>query len=292
MDAFNDPPQVRLISIERLEENKGQLAGVPENPRTIQDDKFALLKQDIIDYPEFLKYNPLKVYQLDNGNFIVLCGNMRFLALTEIGIKAIPCVVIDADTPNERLKAYAMLDNSGFGEYDWVKLKNGGWGDDEQLTAWGVDLPDDWNAPADEDGDDDSGNESYSRKVVAPTYEPSGKMPTFGEMYDTTKRDALITEIEKADIPDEVREFLREAARRHTVFNYAKIADYYAQAPAKIQDLMERSALVIIDFDKAIEGGYITLTKDLANAYRIERDITDEDPLTESDISDDYDEES
>lgn len=116
-------------------------------------------------------------------------------------------------------------------------------------------------------------------------------MPTFGEMYDTTKRDALITEIDKADIPDEVREFLREAARRHTVFNYAKIADYYAQAPAKIQDLMERSALVIIDFDKAIEGGYITLTKDLANAYRIERDITDEDPLTESDISDDYDEE-
>ncbi len=291
MDAFNDPPQVRLISIERLEENKGQLAGVPENPRTIQDDKFALLKQAIIDYPEFLKYNPLKVYQLDNGNFIVLCGNMRFLALTEIGIKAIPCVVIDADTPTERLKAYAMLDNSGFGEYDWVKLKNGDWGDDEQLTAWGVDLPDDWNAPADEDGDDDSGNESYSRKVVAPTYEPSGKMPTFGEMYDATKRDALITEIEKADIPDEVREFLREAARRHTVFNYEKIADYYAQAPAKIQDLMERSALVIIDFDKAIEGGYITLTKDLANAYRIERNITDEDPLTESDISDDYDEE-
>lgn len=223
MDAFNDPPQVRLISIERLEENKGQLAGVPENPRTIQDDKFALLKQAIIDYPEFLKYNPLKVYQLDNGNFIVLCGNMRFLALTEIGIKAIPCVVIDADTPTERLKAYAMLDNSGFGEYDWVKLKNGGWGDDEQLTAWGVDLPDDWNAPADEDGDDDSGNESYSRKVVAPTYEPSGKMPTFGEMYDTTKRDALITEIEKADIPDEVREFLREAARRHTVFNYRRL---------------------------------------------------------------------
>lgn len=194
MDAFNDPPQVRLISIERLEENKGQLAGVPENPRTIQDDKFALLKQAIIDYPEFLKYNPLKVYQLDNGNFIVLCGNMRFLALTEIGIKAIPCVVIDADTPTERLKAYAMLDNSGFGEYDWVKLKNGGWGDDEQLTAWGVDLPDDWNAPADEDGDDDSGNESYSRKVVAPTYEPSGKMPssvkvrTMGNEYVNQKR--------------------------------------------------------------------------------------------------------
>lgn len=292
MDAFKNLVQVTLIGIERLEENKGQLPGVPENPRRIEDDKFALLKQDIIDYPEFLKYNPLKVFQLENGNYIILGGNMRFRALSEIGVKAIPCVVFDADTPTDKLKAYAMLDNNGFGEYDWGKLKSGGWGDDEQLTAWGIDLPDDWNVPADGGDEGDNGdNDSYSRKVVAPTYEPSGKMPTFGEMYDTTKRDALITEIDKADIPDEVREFLREAARRHTVFNYAKIADYYAQAPAKIQDLMERSALVIIDFDKAIEGGYITLTKDLANAYRIERDITDEDPLTESDISDDYDEE-
>jgi uncharacterized protein YcaQ len=110
-------------------------------------------------------------------------------------------------------------------------------------------------------------------------------------MYDTTKRDALLHEIEKANLPDEVREFLRQAAARHTVFNYAKIADYYAQASPKIQALMEQSALVIIDFDKAIENGFITMTKDLANAYRIERGITDEAALTENDISEDYDEE-
>ena len=110
-------------------------------------------------------------------------------------------------------------------------------------------------------------------------------------MYDTTKRDALLHEIENADLPDDVREFLRQAAGRHTVFNYAKIADYYAQASPQIQALMEQSALVIIDFDKAIENGFITLTKDLANAYRVERDITDEEALTENDIAEDYDEE-
>lgn len=141
MDAFKNLVQVTLIGIERLEENKGQLPGVPENPRRIEDDKFALLKQDIIDYPEFLKYNPLKVFQLENGNYIILGGNMRFRALSEIGVKAIPCVVFDADTPTDKLKAYAMLDNNGFGEYDWGKLKSGGWGDDEQLTAWGLIYP-------------------------------------------------------------------------------------------------------------------------------------------------------
>jgi hypothetical protein len=30
---------------------------------------------------------------------------------------------------------------------------------------------------------------------------------------------------------------------------------------------MEDSALVIIDFDKAIENGYVKLTKDIAAAY-------------------------
>ena len=287
--SLNNLPQIQAIAINALEANAGQMDGLPANPRKIEDPRFELLVESIKNSPEFLNYNPLKVYPLESGKFIVIGGNMRFLALTKLGFKLIPCIIIPEDTPTEKLKEYVVLDNSGFGAWDWGKLKADGW-NAQQLTSWGVELPDSWNT-ADADASNQSGEENYSRKVVAPTYEPSGKTPTFGEMYDTTKRDALITEIEKSDIPDEVREFLREAARRHTVFNYEKIADYYAQAPAKIQELMERSALVIIDFDKAIEGGYITMTKDLANAYRIERNITDEDELSESDISDDYDEE-
>lgn len=287
--SLNNLPQIQAIAINALEANAGQMDGLPANPRKIEDPRFELLVESIKNSPEFLNYNPLKVYPLESGKFIVIGGNMRFLALTKLGFKLIPCIIIPEDTPTEKLKEYVVLDNSGFGAWDWGKLKADGW-NAQQLTSWGVELPDSWNT-ADADASNQSGEENYSRKVVAPTYEPSGKTPTFGEMYDTTKRDALITEIEKSDIPDEVREFLREAARRHTVFNYEKIADYYAQAPAKIQELMERSALVIIDFDKAIEGGYITMTKDLANAYRIERNITDEEELSESDISDDYDEE-
>lgn len=286
---FKELPKIQAIDISALEENKGQLQGLPANPRKIEDPRFELLKESIKRSPQFLKYNPLKVYPLDNGKLIIIGGNMRYLALVALGIKIIPCVIFPKDTDNETLKEYVILDNSGFGAWDWNALKNDDW-NAEQLQTWGVELPEDWNTSA-EDENQQSGEENYSRKVVAPTYEPSGKTPTFGEMYDTTKRDALIEEIEKTDAPSEVKQFLREAACRHTVFNYEKIADYYAQAPAKIQELMERSALVIIDFDKAIEGGYITMTKDLANAYRIERDITDEDELTESDISDDYDEE-
>lgn len=47
------------------------------------------------------------------------------------------------------------------------------------------------------------------------------------------------------------------AASRHVVFRYDRIAEYYCHAPKEVQELMEESALVIIDFDDAIEGGYV-----------------------------------
>ena len=54
------------------------------------------------------------------------------------------------------------------------------------------------------------------------------------------------------------------AAERHTVFNFNKIADYYARAGAEVQALFEESALVIIDYEKAIENGFVHLTKKMA----------------------------
>lgn len=286
-------PLQTWLDVDKLEVNSGQLKhrGLPENPRKIDKAKYELLKDDIKTYPQFLKYNMLKVFALDNGHYIVIGGNMRCQALKELGFKRVPVVVLDADTPVSDLKAYIILDNNSFGEYDWVKLADTTQWDVDELKSWGTELPDDWDTAAPDDEQTDNDGE-YSRKVVSPVYEPSGVCPTFGEMYDTAKRDELLAEIEKANIDDvQVKEFLRQAACRHTVFNYEKIADYYAQAPAKVQDLMERSALVIIDFDKAIEYGFVQMTKDLANAYRTDYNITDEEPLTEQDICEDYDEE-
>ena len=68
-------------------------------------------------------------------------------------------------------------------------------------------------------------------------------------------------------MPAEVKSFLTAAAARHTVFRYDKIAEYYAHAPAEVQRLMETSALVIIDFDQAIELGFVKMTKDIAEVF-------------------------
>jgi len=102
----------------------------------------------------------------------------------------------------------------------------------------------------------------YTRKIIAPTYDPTGRKPLLSELYDTGKAEKLISDIEACEsLSDGEREFLIEAAKRHTVFSFDKIADYYAQSEPAVQKLMEDSALVIIDFDRAIENGFVVLSK-------------------------------
>ena len=84
-------------------------------------------------------------------------------------------------------------------------------------------------------------------------------------LVDKGKAEALLESIDQAqELPDAAREFLRIAAARHYVSRFDRIAEYYAHAPAHIQRLMEDSCLVIVDFNKAIERGYIRVPERLA----------------------------
>jgi hypothetical protein len=110
-------------------------------------------------------------------------------------------------------------------------------------------------------------SEKYTRKITGPVYEITGECPSVSSLTDTSKRDALLDEIGKHELPPDVRRFLELSAERHTVFDYQSIAEYYAHASAETQRLMEDSALVIIDFNKAIEGGFIRLTKQIRDSF-------------------------
>lgn len=107
----------------------------------------------------------------------------------------------------------------------------------------------------------------YTSKIVTPVYEPKNRKPHPLELYDDSKTKRLINEINGSNLSTEEKTFLIEAARRHTVFDYSKIADFYAHSSAEVQQLMEKSALVIIDFEKAYQLGYVQLALDMANQY-------------------------
>jgi ParB-like chromosome segregation protein Spo0J len=127
-----------IVSISRLSNNKGQIEGLPKNPRFIKDHKFVQLKQSIKEDPEMLELR--EVIAVDyNGELVVIAGNMRLNACLELGIKEVPCKILPQDTPIDKLKAITIKDNVGFGEHDWDALAND-W-DVEELAHWGLDLP-------------------------------------------------------------------------------------------------------------------------------------------------------
>jgi hypothetical protein len=109
--------------------------------------------------------------------------------------------------------------------------------------------------------------QKYSSKIEAPIYEPKNIKPFLLELYDNKKYHRLIKEINASKLSDDEKRFLLVAATRHTIFNYEKIADYYSHATIEMQNLMEKSGLVIIDFEKAIEYGYVKLCDDIRNQY-------------------------
>ena len=109
--------------------------------------------------------------------------------------------------------------------------------------------------------------QKYSSKIESPRYEPKNTKPNILELYDKSKTNRLIKEIESSNLPYEEKIFLIDAAKRHNVFNYEKIADYYAHSNKTMQHFMERSALVIIDFEKAIEYGYVKLCDEIRKQY-------------------------
>lgn len=131
--------ETKNIDIKKLEVNKGQIEGLPKNPRFIRDERYEALKKSISDAPEMLSLRELIVYPFNN-KFVVVGGNMRLRACKDLGHKEIPCKVLDAGTPVEKLREYTIKDNNGFGQDDFDLLANE-W-DVDELTDWGMELPD------------------------------------------------------------------------------------------------------------------------------------------------------
>ncbi|MCR4671975.1 MAG: ParB N-terminal domain-containing protein [Lachnospiraceae bacterium] len=202
---------------------------------------------------------------VDKDNVIV-AGHTRYKAAKELGLTEVPCIVADDLTPKQ-IKAFRLADNkvSEFAQWDFDLLG-------EELGELELDMTEfgfeDFTEGLDEL--DVDGGSRYSRKVKIPQYEPTGEYVTFDQCVDLGKTNELIEEIEAADIDEATKDFLKEAAHRHSVFNYRNIAEFYANASPEVQRLMERSALVIIDIDDAIANGYVKLTKTI-------QDIMDED---------------
>lgn len=236
------------------------------NPRTHSEQQVAQVAASI---KEFGFNNPIL---LDEHNGII-AGHGRLAAAQKLGMDLVPTITLEGLTEAQK-KAYVIADNK--------LTENGGWDTDilalevERLRELEFDidvlaLDDDLLAAIRIDSDVAADSENpYTQKVEIPVYEPTGEKPEVQSLFDDSKAVQLCEQITRSDLPTEEKMFLLAAANRHVVFNFEEIANYYANASVECQELMENSALVIIDFDKAIENGYVALSEKLSSQYSTE----------------------
>ena len=214
----------------------------------------------------------------------VLAGNHTLKAAKAESLDALPVVWLDGLTPEQEVKIL-LADNrtADMGTYDDAVLSDllQSLADAGDLLGTGYDAgaldallaslasPQE-PQPQEEPTSPPSGataqakDTPYTNKIASPIYEPTGRKPRLSELVDTTKYDQLVSAIEADPSLDaETRRFLLLAATRHVVFRFANIAEFYCHAPQPLQHHMESSALVIIDYGRAIEEGFVQLTEAL-----------------------------
>lgn len=127
-----------MIPLSKIDNNTGQIDGVPKNPRYIKDHRYQKLKQSIVEDPEMLELRELLVYPMKN-RFVVIAGNQRLAVCRELKFKETLCKILPADTSADKLKRYIIKDNIPYGDPDWDALANE-W-DETELIDWGLEIP-------------------------------------------------------------------------------------------------------------------------------------------------------
>jgi ParB-like chromosome segregation protein Spo0J len=254
-----------MLHVEQI--SVADLIPFAKNSRTHSDAQVAQIAGSI---REFGFTNPILIDE-QNG---VIAGHGRLLAARKLNLDDVPCIRLEGLTDAQK-RAYVIADNK-------IAL-NAGW--DDKLLALELKELGDLGVSNDLTGftseeiaalsmDDiaEATEDRYTHKVETPKYEPSSEKPSIESLCNREKVEKLLADIKSSNLSEEEKRFLAFAAERHNVFDYKLIADYYSHANAEMQELMERSALVIIDFDRAIENGFVKLTNELKEMFDIDED--------------------
>lgn len=194
---------------------------------------------------------------IDKNNEIV-AGHTRYKASIELGLEEVPCIVAD-DLSEEQIKAFRLADNKVSEKAEWnfeLLEEELAQINDIKMNEFGFILEELEEVVEDLEN-------LYTTKINIPSYEVSGDEPSIDEMIDESKVNKLIEEINKLNIDEDKKDFLRKTATRHYTYNYSNIAEYYAHQDKEVQAIMEKLALVIIDIRSAIANGYVELSTTL-----------------------------
>lgn len=134
---------VKVIPLERIQPNDGQLDWLPRNPRQWTQTDIDRTKRSLDEDADFMQDRPiLAVPGPDKDSLIAFCGNLRLTAARALGWPGVPVVVYRPDgisrEDRETIIRRAIKDNGSFGSWDTDILANEWPVEAMPLEDWGV----------------------------------------------------------------------------------------------------------------------------------------------------------
>ena len=130
--------KIQHLKLSQLEQNTGQIEGLPANPRQWTQSDIDRLAASLLETPELFEARPIVVFPLGD-KFIILAGNLRYSASKKNKASSVPCIVLPADMPVVKLGHIVLKDNGEFGSWN-IGLLAQDWAD-LPLASWGVEVP-------------------------------------------------------------------------------------------------------------------------------------------------------
>lgn len=263
--------EVKLVPLNFLKVNTGQIDGVPANPRVIKNSDFERLIRSLLVFPKMMTLRPITYA----GDGIVLGGNQRREAVAEIvkrGIKKMRAMLETYDEFGAKTKAereqiiehwenlilsenpevpaqdgshltteemteFVIKDNLSFGEHDWSKLEKDDW-NRERLLNWGVEFPSKKNTEI-----------LSTLKFETLYYEPKEKpIVNLAECVNLDKFNAKIKALDEYELTKKQKEILKMFAYRFIKIDFEMVANYYFfNASDEEKKAIERLRLVLTD---------------------------------------------
>lgn len=248
----------------------------PKNYRIHGDKNKRLIQKSLVDC------GAGRSILIDKEDCII-AGNGVYEQAQELGLKVrviesdgtelIAIKRTDLKTEDARRKALALADNytSDTSVFDIEAVMEDFTPDELDLWEFSIDVST-LDIGSESTENKTTSDDVYTNKIITPEYLPKNDKPAITELFDMEKYNELVSKIEVSNISPEDKKFLICAASRHIVFNYEKIADYYAHSGKDVQELMEDSALVIIDFDSAITKGFVKLSQAIDEQYDVDHE--------------------
>lgn len=232
MDVRYEHEQVEMVPLSELRPYDG-------NAKRHTNEQIDAVEASI---REFGFRNPVLAWH-DGEDPVIVAGHARCIAAKNLGMGEVPVIFVD-DLSDAQRRALTLVDNQTTMMTGWddsqLDYELDILSDDFDMSDFGFDL---------DQGDDDT----YTGKTEGLIYEPADEKPEAFEMYDLSETQSLQRELNKLNIGIEFKEMLEAAAYRFAVFDYSKIADYYANGTDQEKKAIELLEMVIVDRGGKIE---------------------------------------